>query len=130
MSSKSPNTFPFQVFDAGLGTSMSGMMKANVEAGQAWIENCSAVGRELAAFATRRWTEDADAFCRLCGCTSPLQAFEIQVESAQRAINQYMEETARLADMATKAGTSCIGTIDRGVRSAMATPGDGARKAA
>lgn len=119
----------FESFGNGFGTNMDSLMKANAQAGQVWMENCSRISRELMDFANSRWTKDMEAFRELSECRDPFQAFQIQANTVQTAMKQYMDEAAKLTDMATDAGVSCFKSIDEGVRSATSSDKSG-RKAA
>jgi len=110
----------FEMFTRNFGTNMDSMMKANAQAGQVWMENCSKIGRELMDFANDRWSQDVEAFRKLSECRDPFQAFQVQAECVQQMMRQYMDEAAKLTDMATDAGVSCFKSIDEGVREATA----------
>lgn len=119
----------FESFGNGFGTNFDSLMKANAQAGQAWMESCSRISRELMDFANSRWSRDLEAFRELSECRDPFQAFQVQANTVQTAMKQYMDEAAKLTDMATDAGVSCFKSLDEGVRSASSSGSTG-RKAA
>lgn len=116
-----------EAFTANFGTNFDSIMRANAQAGQLWMENCSKIGRELMNFANDRWSKDLEAFKKLSECRDPFQAFQLQADCMQTMMRQYMDEAAKVTDMATDAGVSCFKSLDEGVRTA-ANGGKGASK--
>lgn len=119
----------FESLTSGFGMNFDSLMKANAQAGQVWMENCSKISRELMDFVNNRWTKDLEAAQKLGECRDPFQAFQIQADTFQTAVKQYIDEAAKLTDMTTDAGVSCFKSIDKGVREA-ASASESGRKAA
>lgn len=119
----------FESLTSGFGVNFDSLMKANAQASQVWMENCSKISRELMDFMNTRWTNDLEAARKLGECRDPFQAFQIQADTLQTAMKQYIDEAAKLTDMTTDAGVSCFKSIDEGVREATSASDDG-RKAA
>ncbi|WP_161958822.1 phasin family protein [Ferruginivarius sediminum] len=120
----------FEGFGDDFGTNFDSLMKANAKAGQVWMEQCSKISRELMEFTNNRWSKDVEAFRELSECRDPFQAFQVQANCVQSAMKQYIDEAAKLTDMATDASVSCFKSIDEGVRSATSSGEESGRKAA
>lgn len=111
---------------ASFAPNIDTLMRANAEAGRIWMDNYNKMSREFMDFVSDRWNRDVEAMRRLSECRDPFQAFQVQADCMQTAMKQYMEEYAKLADMATDASVSAVKSLDEGVR----TAADEARHAA
>lgn len=110
----------FEGFTNGFGQNFDGVVKANTQAGQLWMENCQKIGRELVDFYNTRWSSDVEAMRKLAECKDPFQAMQLQADCMQTAMKQYMDEAAKITDMATDASVNCFKQVDEGVRQATA----------
>jgi hypothetical protein len=102
----------------GIAGNVDHIMKANAQASQALLENWSKIGQELMTFANSRWGCDMDAVRELSECRDPFKAFQIQTNAFQTMMTQYMDEAAKIANMATDASVSCFRSLDNGLREA------------
>ena len=100
------------------GPNVDTLVKANAQAGRIWMESYNKIGRELMDFVSERWNRDVETMRRLSECRDPFQAFQVQADCMQTAMKQYMEEYAKLADMATDANVSAVQSLDEGMRNA------------
>ena len=105
-------------FAQNLAPSFEAMMKANAQAGQIWMEQLNNISNELITFTNNRLSHDMEVMQRLSNCRDPFQAMQIQSECLQTASKQYIEETGKIAEMATEASMNCFKQMDQGLRDA------------
>lgn len=99
---------------------LDALFRANARAAQLWFNSWTRVAAEIGSFTTKRWERDAELVGRICGCKNPVDVLEVQTEFAERALKDYMQETAKLASMETEAVTQEAEEIEKGVREAPA----------
>lgn len=90
------------------------MIKAN----EAILHGMAEVQREVMAFGNARLREDIDTQDALSCCADLREAFQVQADFAQKAMQQYTEETAKLLSLSAKVGRDCWGPFEDATRAA------------
>ena len=78
-------------------------MDAFTKASQAYVSAMAAVNGEVFRFVTRRLRQDVEVGQSLTGCDDLSKAAGVQQEWARKAMDDYMAETGKLMELASKA---------------------------
>jgi phasin family protein len=75
---------------------------AFIEAGEALLKGMIAINQEVMNFTNQRMRADVEVGQSMARCTDPVAAFDLQCEFARSATEQYLAETTKLMQLATK----------------------------
>ena len=108
-------TLPLAGMSAGC---FDALFQANARAAQTWLNTWMKMAAEVGTFTTKRWSHDAELIGRLCGCKTAVDVVELQAAFAERVLKDYMQETAKLADMEMEAAREEMAEMEKGAREA------------
>ena len=91
---------------------MERFSQANAQASERWAEGMALWAKELGDFALERLSRDMETLRHLGSCRTAEEVVETHVKFAQTAAQQYMEETGKLLDLATRTCVDCIKPLD------------------
>ena len=94
---------------------LAAMMKAN----EAMLEGMVALQREIMEFGGARLQEDLETQSELAKCKDLQEAWKLQAEFAQKAMQQYTAETAKLVDLSAKISRECWSPFEAATRAAL-----------
>ena len=94
---------------------MAAMLKAN----EAMLEGMMALQREIMEFSSARVQQDLETQGELAKCTDLQEAWKVQAEFAQKAMQHYSAETAKLVDLSAKISRECWGPFEAATRAAL-----------
>ena len=90
--------------------------RANAQAGQRWVEGMARWSKALGDFAVERVHQDMETLRKLGSCRTPEEMLEAHMNFAQTAAQQYMEETSKLLDLATRTCVDCMKPLDEAAK--------------
>lgn len=85
------------------GSAMQALMRSS----DAILRGMMALSQEMTEFANARLRQNVERSESLLHCADPAEAFDVQCDFAQKATQQYLEETNRLMSLATQVGGKC-----------------------
>lgn len=91
-------------------------VEALVKANEVMLEGMAAMQREILEFGNSRLRQDLETQGALSQCKDFDDLFRLQVEFAQKAMQQYSEEAAKLLDLSTKVGQDCWVPLESATR--------------
>ena len=94
---------------------LAAMLKAN----EAMLEGMIALQREILEFGTARLHQDMEIQGELAKCKDLQEAWKMQAEFAQKAMQQYSAQTAKLVDLSAKISRECWGPFEAATRTAL-----------
>lgn len=103
------------------GESLAAMIKAN----EVMLVGLVEMQREVAAFGNARLRQGMETQEALIHCSDLQEAFRLQVDFAQKAMQHYAEETSKLMELSAKVGRECWGPFEDATR---VTPQDKATR--
>jgi hypothetical protein len=74
-------------------------IEAVTETYKAWLGQASRLQDETIRFAQERFTKELEAAAQLVRCTSPMEAFAVQTEFAQRMAADYIAESQKMVEL-------------------------------
>ncbi|MEQ9608548.1 MAG: phasin family protein [Kiloniellaceae bacterium] len=92
---------------------------AVMSAGEAMFAGMAEVSQEMMAFAGERLRQDIETAEDFAKATSPEELFEKQCSFAQRAAQQYAEETSKLIRMMARIQQSCWKPVEACTKAAL-----------
>lgn len=104
---------------AGNGAANGEALEAMVKANEAMLQGLVAMQRELMEFGNARLRQDLETQEVLSHCSDLQEAYRVQAEFAQKAMQHYAQETAKLIELSTKIGCECWGPLEDASRAAM-----------
>lgn len=87
---------------AALVDSNGANIAAFVKAGEALWTGMTAMGQEMAQFASNRLRENMDLSGSVLQCGDPGEAFRLECDYARNATRQYLDETSKLLGIAAE----------------------------
>jgi hypothetical protein len=87
---------------AALVDSNGANIAAFVKAGEALWVGMTAMGQEMAQFASTRLRENMDLSGSVMQCGDPGEAFRLECDYARNATRQYLDETSKLLGIAAE----------------------------
>jgi len=105
-------------------------MDAFTKASQAYVSGMAAVNGEVFRFVTRRLRHDVEVGQSLAGCDDLSKAASLQQDWARKAMDDYMAETGKLMELASKATMESWKPLYEGADSAAGELKEGRSKAA
>lgn len=87
---------------AALVDSNGANIAALVKAGEALWTGMTAMGQEMAQFASTRLRENMDLSGSVMQCGDPGEAFRLECDYARNATRQYLDETSKLLGIAAE----------------------------
>src|SRR5215467_9170078 len=87
---------------AALVDSNGANIAAFVKAGEALWTGMTAMGQEMAQFASTRLRENMDLSGSVLQCGDPGEAFRLECDYARNATRQYLDETSKLLGIAAE----------------------------
>ena len=97
------------------GEALAAMMRAN----QVLLEGMTAMQREIMEFGSARLRQDLETQEELKNCKDLQEAFRMQAEFAQKAMQQYAEEMSKLVELSTKIGRECWAPWEEATRATL-----------
>jgi hypothetical protein len=97
------------------GEALAAMMRAN----QVLLEGMTAMQREIMEFGNARLRQDLETQEELKNCKDIQEAFRMQAEFAQKAMQQYAEEMSKLVELSTKIGRECWAPWEEATRATL-----------
>jgi hypothetical protein len=97
---------------------LDALLQANRRAAQMWLNTWMKMAAEVGTFTTKRWSHNAELIGRLCDCQTAVDVVELQAAFAGRILKDYMQETAKLADMEIEAAREEMAEMEKGAREA------------
>ena len=94
------------------GEALAAMIKAN----EAMLAGYVAMQQEIAEFSNGRLRQDMENQEALTQCGDLQEAFRLQAEFAQKAMQQYAQETAKLIELSARIGRECWGPFEDATR--------------
>jgi hypothetical protein len=94
-----PDATPQEAAMADITQLQEQSLKALTGMNTAWLEALSDMGSEVMTFVAARIEEDVKAQHRMLHCRDAAELQKIQAEFIQKAINQYADESGKLAEM-------------------------------
>lgn len=85
------------------GEALAAMLRAN----EVLFQGLTAMQREIIEFGNARLRQDLETQEALSQCGDLQEAFRMQADFAQKALQQYSEETAKLMELSAKIGRDC-----------------------
>lgn len=98
------------------GEALAAMMRAN----QVLLEGMTEMQREIMEFGNARLRQDLASQEELTNCKDIQEAFRMQAEFAQKAMQQYAEEMTKLVELSNKIGRECWAPWEDATRAALA----------
>jgi hypothetical protein len=98
------------------GEALAAMMQAN----QVLLEGMTAMQREIMEFGNARLRQDLASQEELSNCKDIQEAFRMQAEFAQKAMQQYAEEMSKLVELSSKIGRECWAPWEEATRATLA----------
>jgi hypothetical protein len=89
------------------------------DAGRAFVDAASAWQQEVTNFMSRRWQRNLECCEEMWSCAEPRQAVDVQYRYAHTAAEDYMQETHRLIDIATRIGEESLNVMQSSTRHAL-----------
>jgi hypothetical protein len=87
---------------AALVDSNGANIAAFVKASEALWSGMTAIGQEMAQFASARLRENMDLSGSVMQCGDPREAFRLECDYARNATRQYLDETSKLLGIAAE----------------------------
>lgn len=94
-------------------------VSAAMSAGEAMLAGMAEVSQEMMTFAGDRLRQDLETAEDFARCSSPQELFEKQCSFAERAAQQYAEETSKLIAMFARIQQSCWAPVQARTREAL-----------
>ena len=110
---------------AGNGLANDEALAAMVRANEVLLQGMTEMQREIVEFGNARLRHDIETQEALSQCQDLEQAFKVQAEFAQKAFQQYSEETAKLMALSAKIGRECWGPFTEVTRATLQKTGTG-----
>ncbi|GAB4362205.1 MAG: hypothetical protein Kow00114_17220 [Kiloniellaceae bacterium] len=92
---------------------------AAMSAGEAMFAGMAEISQEMMTFASDRLRQDIETAEDFAKATSPEELFEKQCSFAQRAAQQYAEETSKLIRMMARIQQSCWKPVEERTKAAL-----------
>ncbi|MDX1710271.1 MAG: phasin family protein [Rhodovibrionaceae bacterium] len=89
------------------------------EASKAFADAAAAWQREVTDFMSRRWQRNLECCEAMLSCQEPQDAVDLQYRYAQNTAEDYLSETQRLIEIATKVGEQSLSVIQSSTRNAL-----------
>ena len=89
------------------------------EAGKAFVDAAAAWQQEVTDFMSRRWRRNMECCEALLSCQEPQQAVDLQYRYAQNAAEDYLSESHRLLDIATRMSEQSLNVMQSSTRHAL-----------
>jgi phasin family protein len=89
------------------------------QAGKAFVDAAAAWQQEVADFMARRWQRNLQCCEEMWSCAEPKQAVDLQYRYAQSAAEDYLKETHRLLDIATRVSEESLNVMQSSTRHAL-----------
>lgn len=94
-------------------------VSAAMNAGEAMLAGMAEVSQEMMTFAGERLRQDLETAEDFARCTTPQELFEKQRSFAERAAQQYAEETSKLVAMFARIQQSCWAPVQARTKEAL-----------
>ena len=98
---------------------LAAMMRAN----EVLFQGMTEMQRALLEFGNARLRQDLETQEALSQCRDLQEALRLQAEFAQKAFQQYSEETARLMQLSARIGRDCWGPFTEATRAGLQKTG-------
>ncbi len=105
--------------DAGDASANGEALEAMMRANEAMLQGMATMQREIMEFGNARLRQDLETQEALSHCDDLQEAYRLQADFAQKAMQQYAEETAKLIELSTRIGRDCWGPFEDATRAAM-----------
>lgn len=104
---------------AGNGTLNEETLAIMAKANEAMLEGMAALQREILEFGNARLQQDLEMQGELAKCGDLQEMWKKQAEFAQKAMQHYSAETAKLVDLSAKISRDCWGPFEAATRAAL-----------
>ena len=104
---------------AGNGAVNEETLAAMLKANEAMLEGMAALQREIMEFGSARLQQDLETQGELAKCKDLQEAWKVQAEFAQKVMQHYSAETAKLMDLSAKMSRECWGPFEAATRAAL-----------
>jgi Phasin protein len=105
-----PQTRPFRDYTAFIDASSAGLNVALTSSAEFWSA-ASAMGQEMAQFATGQLQQTLELPVALTKCADPREAFEVGCNHARMATQQFLDEARKLGDLEVQMSQRCLAPL-------------------